>query len=77
MATDPRWAIRPRQRGRFGVPGLHLPNRPSAQEMAFDKIVVTVPGHLRSISDDPTPPSEVFDGYRQILLRRAEASEWV
>lgn len=77
MATDPRWSVRPRQRGRFGVPGLHLPNRPSAQEMAFDKIVVTVPGHLQSISGDPTSPSEVFDGYRQILLRRAEASEWI
>lgn len=77
MATDPRWAIRPRQRGRHGVPALHLPNRPSAQEMAFDKIVVTVPGQLQSVSVDPTPPSEVLEGYQQILLRRAEASEWV
>lgn len=77
MAIDPRWTIRPRQRGRFGVPGLHRPNRPSAQEMAFDKIVVTVPGHFQSIADDPISPSEVFDDYRQILLSRAETSEWV
>lgn len=62
--------IRPRQRGRFGVPGLHLPNRPSAQEMAFDKVVVSVSGRLISALEPAQEPSDALDGYREAMRRR-------
>lgn len=74
MNVDPRWSIRPRHRGRYGVPGLHLPNRPTANEMAFDKLVITIPGRLCSTLVEPPPPAEVLDSYRALLRQRAGTS---
>lgn len=74
MTIYPRWMVQPSQRGRHGVPGLRLSNRPTASEMAFDKVVISIPGKVTSLLSDPPSPREVMDGFREKLTRRAHNS---
>lgn len=70
MTYQPRM-LRPAQRGRFGVLALHPRNRPTPEEMAFDKLVLWVPGNLRSALAEPPDPLAVLDSYRDTLDHRA------
>lgn len=72
MSTDPR-LIRPAQRGRYGVPALHLRNQPVSTEMAFDRLQITVSGNLWPINDEQ-PAVEVIEAYRRLMWERAEGS---
>jgi|GEM_PF-5712741 len=73
----PGWRIRPRQRGRAGFKALTLDNRPTASELAYDKLVVTVPGHVTRIrhdahpQDDPVETGLLIDSYRDAIGRRS------
>ena len=81
--TAPGWQIRARQRGRAGFKALTLDNRPTASELAFDKLVVTVPGHVSLIQRGVHPLDEavetrlLIDSYRDVIHRRATVSnDW-
>ena len=63
--------LRPAQRGRFGVLALHPRNRPTPQEMAFDKLELWVPGSLHSALPDHPEPTAVLDSYRETMCHRA------
>jgi len=53
------------------VLALHPRNRPKPEEMAFDKVEVSVPGSLYSALADAPDPTEVLNSYRETLCHRA------
>lgn len=74
MSVDPSWSVRPAQGGRHGVLSLRIGNRPTASEMAFDKVVISVSGRVCTVLPNAPEPTAVLDGYRDTLARRAEAT---
>lgn len=74
MSVDPRWRVRPAQRGRHGVLSLRIGNKPTASEMAFDKVVVSVSGRMSTALPVAPETRDVLDGYRDTLTRRADAT---
>lgn len=53
---------------------LRLGNRPTASEMAYDKVVISVSGRVCTVLPVAPEASAVLDGYRDTLTRRAEAT---
>ena len=71
MSVYPTWLVRPLQRSRHGIPSLRPSNTPTADEMAFDKVVVSIPGMMTSVLTNPPPVREVFEDFRATLGSRA------
>jgi hypothetical protein len=67
--TDMSRVINPPTRGRNGVPPLEVAYAPRATELAFDKLGLRVKAVMKSLQ--PAPSRDVFDHYREIMIRRA------
>ena len=77
MTVGPRFDVRPRQRGRDGLPGLEAFNPPKFEDVMIDRIKVGVSGAFGNPASSEDA-GRLFDRYKYLLLDRAAdpASNW-
>lgn len=69
MAREPH-RYDPPLRGRLGLLPLDVAHRPTAEELAFDKVGLRLKATMRPRT--AAPSREVFDHYRDLMSRRAQ-----
>lgn len=74
MMSDPRFEIRPRQRGRDGLLALDVRNPPLMRDVMIDRLDITVRGSFgASVSEDGA--GDLFDRYKHLMLQRSSFTD--